>query len=124
MARVLVVDDEPDIRELITLRLRAAGHTVVAASSPQAALAVVGEQGNPDLAVLDVDMPGMDGFALLRLLRTRQSDLPVIFVTARPGAEVLVRATGGVYLAKPFTGAALRTAVDRAVSLGMTGLEH
>ena len=115
MASVLVVDDDPDVRELIGLRLRASGHAVRDADGPHAALQQVAAAGPPDVAVLDVDMPGMDGFALLRQLRGERPDLPAVFVTGRPWAAGLAVAANGTYVAKPFTAAGLHLAVAAAL---------
>lgn len=119
MARILVVDDDEDIRGLVQARLRAAGHLVVAASSGPEALAVVGERGAPDLAVLDVSMPGMTGFDLLGELRARDgmAELPVIFLSAKVQEEDVEagRALGATYLTKPFVASALLSAVEKAL---------
>lgn len=69
MARVLVVEDDQDIRDLVARRLQGAGHQVAPAASADEALAVVTERGAPELAVLDVGPPHVDGFELLARLR-------------------------------------------------------
>ena len=102
--RVLVVDDEESIRTLVASYLRDEGFDVVEASDgPTALRAVRGEQ--LDLVVLDVRMPGMDGFEVLREMRTI-SDVYVIMLTAR--AEETDRAIGlsvgaDDYVTKPFS---------------------
>ena len=121
MACVLVVDDEPDVRDLVARRLGSAGHDVLTADGPEQALRLVADAGGVDVAVLDVDMPVMDGFALLRRLRHRRGDLPAVFVTGRPWAAEAAVAAGGHYLPKPFTGALLRGAVEAALWLPPTG---
>jgi CheY-like chemotaxis protein len=119
MARVLVVDDDADIRNLVQARLRAAGHAVVSAASGPEALAVVDEKGSPEVAVLDVSMPGMSGPELLHELRSRDGmgSLPVIFLSARVQEEDVEggRALGAVYLTKPFVATALIAAVEKVV---------
>ncbi len=119
MARILVVDDDEDIRGLVQARLRAAGHLVVAASSGPEALGVVDERGAPDLAVLDVSMPEMTGLDLLAELRGRNgmAQLPVIFLSAKVQEEDVEagRALGATYLTKPFVASALLSAVEKAL---------
>ncbi|HYO60710.1 MAG TPA: response regulator [Actinomycetota bacterium] len=119
MGRILVVDDDEDIRNLVQARLRGAGHLVVAARSGPEALEAIDEKGPPDVAVLDVSMPGMTGFALLEELRGRQgmADLPVIFLSAKVQEEDVEegRSLGAVYLTKPFVATALLDAVEKAL---------
>lgn len=109
MARVLVVEDDPDVRELVRRYLRRDGHEVMAVGGGQAALAAIGQHGMPELAVLDVAMPGMDGFELLRRLRLQQPRLDVLFLTAlwMPTDLDRIRRSGASHLAKPFTVAGL-----------------
>jgi CheY-like chemotaxis protein len=119
MSKLLVVDDDPDILALVQLRLQRAGHRVIGASSGAEALAIVAERGVPDLAVLDVSMPGMSGLELLSTLREQQSkDLPAVFLSARVQPEDIERgrALGATYLTKPFIASALLNAVERALA--------
>jgi CheY-like chemotaxis protein len=119
MSKLLVVDDDPDILALVQLRLQRAGHRVIGASSGAEALAIVAERGVPDLAVLDVSMPGMSGLELLSTLREQQSkDLPAVFLSARVQPEDIERgrALGASYLTKPFIASALLNAVERALA--------
>ncbi len=81
MKRILVVDDEENIRLLYKEELADEGYEVSVASSAQEALAKI-EAERPDLLTLDIRMPGVDGIEFLRLLRERDRDLPVIIVTA------------------------------------------
>lgn len=119
MARVLVVDDDEDIRNLVQARLRGAGHLVVAAGSGAEALRLIDEKGPPDVAVLDVGLPGMSGLELLQELRGREgmTALPVVFLSARVQEEDVEagRALGATYLTKPFVATALLDAVEKAV---------
>src|ERR671913_472086 len=81
-ARLLVVDDEPNIVELLSASLRFAGFEVVTAMTGTDAVRAV-ERHRPDLVVLDVMLPDIDGFVVLRRLRTGSHPLPVVFLTAR-----------------------------------------
>jgi two-component system, OmpR family, response regulator len=104
-ARILVVDDEPGIRELLSTSLRFAGFEVQTAGDGVTALEVARRFG-PDLLVLDVMMPGLDGFEVLRSLRGEGSRAPVLFLTARDAAEDKVRGLtlgGDDYVTKPFS---------------------
>ena len=104
-ARLLVVDDEPNIRELLSASLRYAGFDVETAADGQQALALA-ETYRPDLLVLDVMMPGLDGFGVVRRLRQNGTHTPVLFLTARDGAEDKVSGLtlgGDDYVTKPFS---------------------
>jgi two-component system KDP operon response regulator KdpE len=100
---ILVVDDEPAIARLVRATLQADGHSVITASRGEEALDLLDEQ-RPDLIVLDLMMPGIDGFETLRRIRM-QSQVPVIMLTARAaGADKLKGLSGGAddYVTKPF----------------------
>jgi two-component system OmpR family response regulator len=102
--RILVVDDEESIRDLVTTALEFVGHEVAAAVDGLDALAQVPAFA-PDLVVLDVNMPHVDGLEVCRRLRADGDTTPVIFLTARdaPRDVVEVLAAGGDdHLAKPF----------------------
>lgn len=120
MATILIVDDEPDIRLLAKLNLERDGHTVRVAEDGQVALDSVAESP-PDLVVLDVMMPVLDGFSVLARLKEAgpTSTIPVIMLTAL--GSPLDRARGGIegavrYLAKPVDLAELREAVIDALA--------
>src|SRR6058998_3309174 len=85
-ARLLVVEDEPDILELLSASLRYAGFEVATATGGFQALRAV-ERARPDLVVLDVMLPDLDGFQVARRLRMGNSRIPVLFLTARDGTE-------------------------------------
>ena len=107
--KVLVVDDEPNIRELVQVALKFHGCSVTTAASGQDALRQA-EAGQPDLIVLDVMLPDMDGFEVCRRLRAAGNEVPVIFLTARDTSSDTVRglAIGGDdYVTKPFSVEAL-----------------
>lgn len=85
MLKILVADDDPNILELVSIQLTKAGYSVQKASSGQEALALI-EEENPDLAVVDVMMPGMDGYTLTREIRSF-TDIPVLLLTAKGELE-------------------------------------
>ena len=84
--QVLVVDDEPNIRELVQVALKFHGCSVTTAATGKEALRRAGA-GQPDLIVLDVMLPDLDGFEVCRRLRAAGNDVPVIFLTARASTE-------------------------------------
>ena len=103
-SEILVVDDEPGIRAVLASSLEFEGYAVRTANDGRAALAEV-ERGRPDLVVLDVLMPGMDGLTACRRLRAADPHLPVLMLTARDltGDRVAgLDAGADDYLAKPF----------------------
>jgi two-component system response regulator MprA len=103
-ARVLVVDDEPAVRESLDRALRLEGFDVELASDGDEALRRVGQSG-PDVVVLDVLMPGLDGLSVCRLLRTAGIRTPVLMLTARDAVSDRVAgldAGADDYLVKPF----------------------
>jgi CheY-like chemotaxis protein len=116
MSRVLVVDDDRDILGLVSVRLTQAGHRVLGADSGPTALRLVAEHGAPEVAVLDVDMPGMSGLELLQRLRADHGlvDMPAIFLSARVAPRDIEagRALGALYLTKPFVATALLRAIE------------
>ena len=100
---ILVVDDEPGILEVLTLGLRSEDLAVVTARDVAGGLAAVRE-GGLDLIILDVGLPGGDGFSLLRRIR-EISDVPILMLTARDDVEDRVRGLelgADDYIAKPF----------------------
>ncbi|MCL2781594.1 MAG: response regulator transcription factor [Actinomycetia bacterium] len=103
--RVLVVDDEDNVTHLVSSALRFDGFDTVTADNGQSALAAVAEH-DPDLVILDVMMPGMDGLGVLANLRAAGSGVPVIFLTARDAAADRIgglRAGADDYVVKPFS---------------------
>jgi two-component system OmpR family response regulator len=104
-ARLLVVDDEPNIVELLSASLRYAGFDVATARSGTEAVRVA-DEFQPDLLVLDVMMPGMDGFDVVRRLRGDGRRVPVLFLTARDSTEDKITGLtlgGDDYVTKPFS---------------------
>ena len=105
MAKILIVDDEPRIRDLIREHLQYAGFTCEEAGDGTAALSVL-SQGGIDLVILDIMMPFMDGMTCLREMRTRKIMTPVIMLTALGTTEDIVSgldAGADDYLVKPFS---------------------
>jgi two-component system, OmpR family, response regulator len=104
-ARLLVVEDEPNILELLSASLRYAGFEVITASAGGEAVQAAGRH-RPDLIVLDVMLPDMDGFDVVRRLRGGGTRIPVVFLTARDAMEDKVRGLtlgGDDYVTKPFS---------------------
>jgi two-component system, OmpR family, response regulator MprA len=104
MLHVLVVDDDPPIRRMLERTLAAEGYAVETAADGGSALAAV-ERSAPDLIVLDVAMPGLDGLAVCRRLRQTGLALPVLLLTARdavPDRVAGLDAGADDYLVKPF----------------------
>ena len=121
MATVLVVDDEPIVREVVVKYLEREGHKTLEAGDGDDARALL-ERNEPDLVVLDVMLPGTDGLELCRWIRAR-SELPVILLTARgEEADRIVGLELGAddYVTKPFSprelAARVRTVLRRASS--------
>jgi two-component system OmpR family response regulator len=107
--KVLVVDDEPNIRELVEVALKFHGCAVAVSASGKDALHQA-EVYQPDLMVLDVMLPDMDGFEVCRALRAEGNDVPVIFLTARDTTSDTIRGLtlgGDDYVTKPFSVEAL-----------------
>jgi two-component system OmpR family response regulator len=114
--RVLVVDDEPNIRELVQVALRFHGCAVTTGATGNDALRLA-ESEQPDLIVLDVMLPDIDGFEVCRRLRASDNEVPIIFLTARDTtSESITGLTlgGDDYITKPFSVEALAARV-RAV---------
>jgi two-component system, OmpR family, response regulator len=103
--RVLVVDDEPNLAEVVTMALRFQGFIVETAASGRDALAAVAKF-KPHLMVLDVMLPDMDGFEVAARLGAQRAGVPIIFLTARDATEDKIRGLSGGgddYMTKPFS---------------------
>ncbi len=112
--RVLVVDDQPLLRDVQVLLLRDAGYVAIALAGAREALACLADL-RPDLIVLDLSMPGMDGYEFLRELRADEiwGDLPVIVATGLTPEEM--QPLDEPVLAKPFSDVALLSSVRRLI---------
>lgn len=104
--KILVVDDEEDIVMIVQARMETSGFNVITAQDGQEALQKAKEEG-PDLIILDVMMPKMDGFKVCGLLKAdqRYNNIPIIMLTARAQSEnenILAEVGAEAYLTKPF----------------------
>jgi putative two-component system response regulator len=116
--RVLCVDDEPVILQVLRRLLELQGFEPVTFNDPEAAVAAFDERPF-DVVITDVHMPKMDGLALMRTLRERQPDLPVMVVTGHGTVDTAIQALregASGMLVKPFTGQELLSEVRRALS--------
>jgi len=106
MSKIMIVDDDPNIRELVRVLLQNGGFDSCEAVDGRDALRVITDE-NPDLAVIDLMMPDMDGYELCRNLRKYYENLPILMLTAK--GELAAKAAGfnagtDDYLTKPFEG--------------------
>ncbi|MCL6735218.1 response regulator transcription factor [Streptomyces neyagawaensis] len=120
MARVLVADDDADIRDLVAFKLTQSGHQVTAVEDGMTALRVLRERP-PDLVLLDIRMPGISGLDVCRELRAAEetSSLPVILITARSqegDVELGFSAGADDYIVKPFSPRELSSRVNAVLS--------
>jgi CheY-like chemotaxis protein len=121
--RILVVDDEADARDLLAIRLRQYGADVITASSAEAAMGALAQEGpRPDLIVSDIAMPGEDGYSLMRRVRALDPEqggrIPAIAVTAYSRTEDRVQAmTAGfqMHISKPVNASELAHAITSII---------
>lgn len=119
-AKILVVDDEPDVIRALTMRLKFAGYEVIVASDGESATRMaVAEQ--PDLIILDIGLPCGDGHAVASRLCDNMNTalVPIIFLTARTSQADRAKAMGvgaADFIAKPFTAVQLLSSVERALN--------
>lgn len=129
MKKILIVEDEASIREFEAINLKRAGYIVVEAGSGEEALTIFDAEPDFDIALLDISMPGMDGFELCKELRIRTSTLGIIMLTAR--TQEIDKVNGLMigaddYITKPFSPTELLARVDslyRRVSAGASAKE-
>jgi DNA-binding response OmpR family regulator len=117
LQRILVVDDDPGILQLLSDKLDRAGFEVLTAASGQQALDVIARKGLPHLAIVDINMPGMDGFAFCRTVQA-YADLPVILLTAVDEQETIIQGIEQFaedYVTKPFSPRELVARIQRVL---------
>lgn len=119
-ARILVVDDEPDVRTLCKINLEYEGYEVIEASDGLSALDLIGKE-HPDLVILDIMMPEMDGWQVLEKLKSEEGtvSIPVVLLTAKADEASQLRGWekgAADYLTKPFSPIALSRYVERVLS--------
>jgi DNA-binding response OmpR family regulator len=119
---VLVADDDPDVLELVAFRLRRAGYRTLTARDGREALELA-ERERPDLSVLDIAMPEMDGLEVTRRIRDGEGDrrMPIILLTAlsqERDVRAGIIAGADAYIRKPFSHRELRSRVDAMIAEG------
>ncbi len=132
MAKVLIVDDDPDIRELLSFILQRGDHGITLAHSGEEALELVVDRGySPDLILMDINMPGIDGYEATRQIRTAFGShwIPILFITGETDIscyEKGIEAGGDDYLVKPFNPAVLQAKVKALtrISQAQTRMEE
>lgn len=115
--RILIVDDDPAILRLVRIVMEYAGYDVLTAASGVEALEVIGRSGMPHLAVVDINMPFMNGFDFCEAVQ-QFSDLPVIMLSAQDEEETIIRSISYYaedYVTKPFSPRELVARVERVL---------
>ena len=115
MVRVLVVEDETNIRDMIALNLRHAGMEVVEAESAEAALPLLAQKPGCDAAILDVMLPGMNGFSLCETIRRTDQKIGIIILSAKGQEQDKIRGLSigaDDYMTKPFSVSELQAPVS------------
>ena len=120
MARIVIADDDADIRELVVFKLRHGGHEVIPVGDGAAAVEACRSE-KPDLVILDVMMPGMSGLEAARALREDEvlGGLPIIMLTARAQESDIdqgFQAGADDYIVKPFSPRELASRVDAVLA--------
>jgi DNA-binding response OmpR family regulator len=125
MAKVLIVDDEPDILLMLRINLEAEGYETALAADGETALRRIGDE-TPDVIVLDVMMPVMDGWSVLEALSSRRDSPRVIVLSAKTASRDVRRALdlgAAEYLTKPFEPEGLLATVERVLHASDTELD-
>ena len=115
MKKVLILEDEVNIRSFVVINLQRAGYDVVEAGTGEEALEILGAQHDIEVAILDIMLPGIDGFEVCRRLRAANKKIGIIMLTAR--TQEMDKVTGLMtgaddYVTKPFSPAELTARVD------------
>lgn len=114
--RILVVEDEESVRQVLCRQLSAAGFAVSSAGSPRTALTGAGANGEVDILITDVILPGMNGKSLAELLSRRNPAMKVLFISGYEGeyfARSGILPLGANFLQKPFTSMSLEKSIER-----------
>jgi CheY-like chemotaxis protein len=114
-ATILVVDDDPDVREVAVSSLESLGHRLLAAENGPAALRLLARNGPVDLLLVDMAMPGMNGVELIRRAREQQQGLRAMLVTGYADIGAFAPAEGDLVLQKPYRLERLAEAVAQAL---------
>ena len=121
MGRILVVDDQPEVRDVVSIYLASFGYSVQEACESEEALLCLSGGDTYAAAVIDVTMPGMDGWTLLEELRRAHPDLPVVMMsgfTQVSAEEKTARDPHAVFLAKPFPQESLEECLKQVMGGG------
>jgi DNA-binding NtrC family response regulator len=124
MRSILLVDDDPAVRKIVGEMLERSGYGVITAADGHSALAALRERAAVDLVIADYRMPGMDGLSLVRRIKEKMPDLPVVILTGHGDLESYLCATGpGVvrYIGKPIGMRELLRTVHDVVAEGLRG---
>ncbi|MEA2477185.1 MAG: two-component system, OmpR family, response regulator [Actinomycetota bacterium] len=120
MSRILLVEDDVFSLELVRAHLRKAGHKVIATDSAEGAMTILSEKDVPDVVVVDISLPGIDGRELARRLRReeRTKDVRIIFLSAtvEPKEIAISEELSNAYLTKPFVASALLARIEEVVA--------
>ena len=123
MVKVLVVEDEASIREMIALNLRLAGMEAVEADSAEAALPLLEQRPGCDAAILDVMLPGMNGFSLCETIRRTDQKIGIIILSAKGQEQDKIRGLSigaDDYMTKPFSVSELLARVEALRAEGLS----
>jgi len=119
MSRVLVIEDDLAVAALLRAVLTRSGHTVIAAASGEAGIDCLAS-GRPELIILDIRLPGTDGFGVLQHVRSQGPSPPVLILTAERGARARALDAGAdAFLQKPFDNAELVSTVGDLLTPAM-----
>ena len=123
MTKILIIDDEGPIRETLEMFLCEKGYDVATSESGEASLEFI-RKDQPDIVILDLRLPGIDGIAVLRIIRQLSPESVVIVITAYPDKEIFDQAErlGAYgYIVKPIDVAEFEVAIDKAVQSQKNG---